>query len=108
MPTIHPVKLLALAYGLMPELRQLLDRPARGADSKMRVAVKLFAAARELAGGGEVDVELPDGATVGDAAARRSSSSAGAGAAGARDRCGGERGVRRRRDAAADGRRSRR
>jgi hypothetical protein len=28
MPTIHPVKVLALAYGLMPELRGLLNRPA--------------------------------------------------------------------------------
>ncbi|TWU25662.1 anaerobic glycerol-3-phosphate dehydrogenase subunit C [Bythopirellula polymerisocia] len=28
-PTIHPVKVLALAYGLMPELRQLLDSPGR-------------------------------------------------------------------------------
>jgi FAD/FMN-containing dehydrogenase/Fe-S oxidoreductase len=27
MPTIHPVKLLALSYGLMPELRQLLNSP---------------------------------------------------------------------------------
>lgn len=26
-PTVHPVKLLALAYGLMPELRDLLDSP---------------------------------------------------------------------------------
>ena len=26
-PTLHPVKLVALAYGLMPELRQLLDSP---------------------------------------------------------------------------------
>jgi len=26
-PTIHPIKLVALAYGLMPELRQLLDSP---------------------------------------------------------------------------------
>ncbi len=28
-PTIHPVKILALAYGLMPELRHLLDSPSR-------------------------------------------------------------------------------
>ncbi|MCC6494073.1 MAG: FAD-binding protein [Pirellulales bacterium] len=28
LPTIHPVKLLALSYGLMPELRQLLNSPA--------------------------------------------------------------------------------
>jgi Fe-S oxidoreductase len=28
MPTVHPVKLLALAYGLMPELRTLLSSPA--------------------------------------------------------------------------------
>jgi Fe-S oxidoreductase len=28
LPTIHPVKLLALAYRLMPELRDLLNRPA--------------------------------------------------------------------------------
>jgi FAD/FMN-containing dehydrogenase/Fe-S oxidoreductase len=28
LPTIHPVKLLALSYGLMPELRGLLKRPA--------------------------------------------------------------------------------
>jgi Fe-S oxidoreductase len=27
MPTIHPIKLLALSYGLMPELRQLLNSP---------------------------------------------------------------------------------
>jgi Fe-S oxidoreductase len=27
LPTIHPVKLLALAYGLMPELQQALDGP---------------------------------------------------------------------------------
>lgn len=26
-PTIHPIKLVALAYGLMPELRQLIDSP---------------------------------------------------------------------------------
>jgi hypothetical protein len=29
-PTIHPIKLLALAYGLMPELASLLS--ARGED----------------------------------------------------------------------------
>jgi FAD/FMN-containing dehydrogenase/Fe-S oxidoreductase len=28
LPTIHPIKLLALAYRLMPELRALLNRPA--------------------------------------------------------------------------------
>ena len=28
LPTIHPVKLMALAYRLMPELRDLLNRPA--------------------------------------------------------------------------------
>lgn len=28
-PTLHPVKLLALAYGLMPEVRDLLHRPAQ-------------------------------------------------------------------------------
>ena len=27
MPTIHPIKLLALSYGLMPELRQMLNSP---------------------------------------------------------------------------------
>ncbi len=27
-PTIHPIKLLALAYGLMPELKQLLQSPS--------------------------------------------------------------------------------
>ena len=32
----------------------------------MKLTVKLFAAARELAGRGEVDVELPAGATVGE------------------------------------------
>ena len=32
----------------------------------MMVRVKLFAAARELAGGDEVAVEVPDGATVAD------------------------------------------
>ena len=32
----------------------------------MRVRVKLFAAARELAGAGEVTLEVPDGATVAD------------------------------------------
>ena len=32
----------------------------------MKVAVKLFAAARELAGSGEVVVELPPGADVGE------------------------------------------
>lgn len=32
----------------------------------MKVAVKLFAAARELAGRGEVEIELPSGATVED------------------------------------------
>jgi hypothetical protein len=26
-PTIHPIKLLALAYGLKPEFRQLLNKP---------------------------------------------------------------------------------
>jgi FAD/FMN-containing dehydrogenase/Fe-S oxidoreductase len=29
LPTIHPVKLLALAYRLMPELRDLLNRPSQ-------------------------------------------------------------------------------
>lgn len=28
-PTVHPIKLMALAYGLMPELRELLDSPGR-------------------------------------------------------------------------------
>lgn len=28
-PTLHPLKLLALSYGLMPEIRQLLQRPTR-------------------------------------------------------------------------------
>jgi molybdopterin converting factor subunit 1 len=32
----------------------------------MRVRVKLFAAARELAGVGELSLEVPDGATVAD------------------------------------------
>jgi molybdopterin converting factor subunit 1 len=32
----------------------------------MKVAVKLFAAARELAGGSEVVIELPPGADVGE------------------------------------------
>jgi hypothetical protein len=27
-PTIHPIKLLALAYGLMPEVAPLLTTPA--------------------------------------------------------------------------------
>ena len=27
-PTVHPIKLVALAYGLMPELRSLLDSPS--------------------------------------------------------------------------------
>lgn len=32
----------------------------------MRIAVKLFAAARELAGGGEIVVDVPPGADVGE------------------------------------------
>jgi hypothetical protein len=27
MATVHPIKLLALSYGLMPEIRQLLNSP---------------------------------------------------------------------------------
>jgi sulfur-carrier protein len=33
--------------------------------AKMRVNVKLFAAARELAGGESIEIDLPPGATVG-------------------------------------------
>ena len=28
-PTVHPIKILALAYGLMPEVASLLTRPER-------------------------------------------------------------------------------
>jgi hypothetical protein len=28
-PTIHPVKIVALAYGLMPELRTLINSPGK-------------------------------------------------------------------------------
>ena len=66
MPTIHPVKLLALAYRLMPELRRLAQPAGGEPDSRMRVAVKLFAAARELAGAGEVVDRTAAGATVAD------------------------------------------
>ena len=31
-PTIHPIKLLALSYGLMPEIARLLTSPRRGVD----------------------------------------------------------------------------
>ena len=27
-PTVHPIKIVALSYGLMPELRSLLDSPS--------------------------------------------------------------------------------
>jgi hypothetical protein len=29
MATLHPVKLVALAYGLMPDLQKLIDSPAQ-------------------------------------------------------------------------------
>jgi hypothetical protein len=28
-PTIHPIKLLALSYGLMPQIAQLLNSPGQ-------------------------------------------------------------------------------
>jgi hypothetical protein len=28
-PTVHPIKVLALAYGLMPEIEKLLKSPCR-------------------------------------------------------------------------------
>ena len=45
-PTIHPIKLLALAYGLMPEVAVAVDHPGRGVDRHMNVRVRLFAVAR--------------------------------------------------------------
>ena len=36
-PTIHPVKLLALAYGLMPEVAELLVGPGRGIGGHVKV-----------------------------------------------------------------------
>ena len=65
-PTIHPVKLLALAYGLMPELAALVRTPGQAAGGDVKVCVKLFAAARDAAGAGEVTVDVGDDATVGD------------------------------------------
>ncbi len=58
-PTIHPVKLLALAYGLMPELATLGSIAGKAVGRDMKVRVKLFAAARDLAGANEVSVEVP-------------------------------------------------
>ena len=52
-PTIHPLKLLALAYGLMPELGTLLSAQRRGAGGDMNVRVKLFAVAQQLVGRSE-------------------------------------------------------
>ena len=49
-PTIHPLKILALAYGVMPEIESLLVGPQRGADGHMKVRVKLFAVARQRVG----------------------------------------------------------
>ena len=51
-PTIHPLKLLALAYGLMPEAAAPLDGPRPGADRHMNARVQFFALARQLAGTG--------------------------------------------------------
>ena len=65
-PTIHPIKLLALAYGLMPEVADLVRSGGTPIGGNMKVRVKLFAVAKELAGRDELAVEVPDGATVAD------------------------------------------
>jgi molybdopterin converting factor small subunit len=51
-PTIHPIKLLALAYGLAPEVASLLRAQ--------------FAVAREIADRHEVSLNVPEVATIGD------------------------------------------
>ena len=65
-PTIHPIKLLALAYGLMPEIADARPLQRQAVGGNMKVRVKLFAVAKELAGCDELTVELPAGATISD------------------------------------------
>jgi molybdopterin converting factor subunit 1 len=70
---LHPVQYLALAYGLMPEAAQRLQRPIRGLLLRLTgsgmaqvVTVRLFARARDLAGAPAVTVRLSDSATAGE------------------------------------------
>ncbi len=49
-PTIHPLKLLALSYGLMPQFASLLTTPGKELEVTWRVSVRLFALARQAAG----------------------------------------------------------
>ena len=68
-PTIHPLKLLAYAYGLMPEIEPNSSLQAE-TRNLMKVEVRLFARARDAAGAERVTVELPASARVGRFACR--------------------------------------
>ena len=68
--TLHPVQYLALAYGLMPESGPATYTTDSRSGTVMKLRVRLFARARDLAGADHVVVELPAGATVGRAAPR--------------------------------------
>ena len=63
-PTIHPLKLLALSYGLKPEFAKLLSTRGTGSGDHVKVRVRLFAAARQLCGAETLDVELPEPASI--------------------------------------------
>ena len=49
-PTVHPLKLLAYAYGLMPEIEIKLQPDQAEAGGLMKLEVRLFARARDAAG----------------------------------------------------------
>ncbi len=68
-PTIHPLKLLALSYGLMPEISRLLTEAQRRTGGDMKIRMKLFAVARQWADADSVEMDLPPNATIGVARA---------------------------------------
>ena len=65
-PTVHPLKLLALSYGLMPEIREKLKAGDKKDGDHMNVKIRLFARAKEIAGSDWVTIDVPKTARVGD------------------------------------------
>ena len=63
--TLHPAQYLALAYGLMPELRDRLHEPDSATGAAM-IVLSVCLPGPETWPAPSVDVELPAGATVAD------------------------------------------
>ena len=65
-PTVHPLKLVAHAYGLMPEVGQLLNSRGHELMVTWTIQLKFFALAKDLAETAETTLDLPAGTTVGE------------------------------------------